>query len=138
MAEFHYDPRTRRETDPEIPEIQKMINYDFDFDGVVGAVFNLLEKKTTFRGCRLSVVGRDLKKRPLVESDAMPRKGKSSRHPLLSYPLPLTNDEVRYTLDVYAFETPSISRAWTSPTRRRDSLAVPSTSMVTPPTSTAA
>jgi diguanylate cyclase (GGDEF)-like protein len=111
MAEFSFDPRTRRETDPEIPEIQKLINYEFDFDAVVNAVFSLLEKKTTFRGCRLSVVGRDLKKRPLVESDAMPRKGKSSRSPLLSYPLLLTNDEVRYTLDVYAFETPSISRA---------------------------
>ena len=109
MAEFHFDPRTRRETDPEIPEIQKMINYDFDFDGVVNAVFSLLEKKTTFRGCRLSVVGRDLKKRPLLDSAAMPRKGKSSRSPLLSYPLPLTNDEVRYTLDVYAFDAEKLA-----------------------------
>ena len=111
MAEFYFDPRTRRELDPEIPEIQKMINYDFDFDGVVNAVFSLLEKKTTFRGCRLSVVGRDLKKRPLLDSAAMPRKGKSSKCPMLSYPLPLTNDEIRYTLDVYAFETPSLNRA---------------------------
>jgi diguanylate cyclase (GGDEF)-like protein len=111
MADFHFDPRTRRETDPEIPEIQKLINYDFDFDVVVTAVFSLLEKKTPFRGCRLSVLGRDLKKRPLLDSPAMPRKGKSARSPILSYPLPLTNDEIRYTLDVYAFETPSLSRA---------------------------
>jgi len=111
MAEFNFDPRTRRETDPEIPEIQKLINYEFDFDAVVNAVFSLLEKKTTFRGCRLSVVGRDLKKRPLLDSAAMPRKGKSSRVPLLSYPLVLTNNEIRYTLDVYAFETPSLNSA---------------------------
>jgi diguanylate cyclase (GGDEF)-like protein len=110
MPDFHFDPRTRRETDPEIPEIQKMINYDFDFDGVVAAVFSLLEKKTTLRGCRLSVVGRDFKKRPLLESPAMPAKSRTSRCPLLSYPLPLTNDEIRYTLDVYSFETPQLNR----------------------------
>jgi diguanylate cyclase (GGDEF)-like protein len=110
MAEFHFDPRTRREMDPEIPDLQKRINYDFDFENVVAEIFALLEKKTTLRGCRLAVVGRDLQKRPLLASATMPRKGKASRCPLLSYPLPLTNDEVRYTFDVFAFESPQLNR----------------------------
>jgi len=111
MTELSWDARTRRETDPEIKELQEQINYDFDFEAVVNAVFALLEKKTPFRDYRLSVVGRDLKKRPLIPSAPAPRKGKARSEPLLSFPLALTNDEIRYTLDVYSFESPQFSRA---------------------------
>jgi diguanylate cyclase (GGDEF)-like protein len=111
MTELSWDARTRRETDPEIKELQEKINYDFDFEAVVNAVFALLEKKTPFRDYRLSVVGRDLKKRPLIPSAPAPKKGKARSEPLLSFPLALTNDEIRYTLDVYSFESPLFGRA---------------------------
>ncbi|MEE8640527.1 MAG: diguanylate cyclase [bacterium] len=111
MTELSWDARTRRETDPEIKELQEKINYDFDFETVVNAVFALLEKKTPFREYRLSVVGRDLKKRPLIPSAPAPKKGKARSCPLLSFPLALTNDEIRYTLDVYTFESPQFGRA---------------------------
>ncbi len=111
MTELSWDARTRREADPEIRELQEQINYDFDFEAVVNAVFALLEKKTPFRDYRLSVVGRDLKKRPLIPSAPAPRKGKARSCPLLSFPLALTNDEIRYTLDVYSFESPQFGRA---------------------------
>ena len=86
MTELSWDARTRRETDPEIKELQEKINYDFDFETVVNAVFTLLEKKTPFREYRLSVVGRDLKKRPLIPSAPAPKKGKARSCPLLSFP----------------------------------------------------
>lgn len=111
MTELSWDARTRRETDPEIRELQEQINYEFDFEAVVNAVFALLEKKTPFRDYRLSVVGRDLKKRPLIPSSPAPKKGKARAEPLLSFPLALTNDEIRYTLDVYSFESPLFGRA---------------------------
>jgi len=111
MTELSWDARTRREIDPEIRELQDQINYDFDFEAVVNAVFALLEKKTPFRDYRLSVLGRDLKKRPLIPSAPAPKRGKARGEPLLSFPLALTNDEIRYTLDVYSFESPLFGRA---------------------------
>jgi diguanylate cyclase (GGDEF)-like protein len=111
MTELSWDARTRRETEPEIRELQEQINYGFDFEAVVNAVFALLEKKTPFRDYRLSVLGRDLKKRPLIPSSPAPKKGRARGEPLLSFPLALTNDEIRYTLDIYAFESPQFGRA---------------------------
>ncbi|HUU57181.1 MAG TPA: diguanylate cyclase [bacterium] len=111
MTDIHFDPRTRREVDPELLSLQERINRDFDFDEVVKDIFSVLEKRTLIRSCRLSVLGRDLKKSPLVESTPVPKKGKAPLCPILSYPLVLTNNEIRYTLDVYAFETPSLNSA---------------------------
>jgi len=104
MSEFEWDPRTPPETDPEIARLQNQINYQFEFEEVVGAVFALLEKRTNYRGCRLAVVGPDLKKRALFDSPSMPKDAARRGYPILAYPLPLTNDELRYTLDVYAFK----------------------------------
>ncbi len=109
MAEIHLDPRTRREVDPDLLRLQDRINHDFDFEEVVAEIFSLLERRTNLRGCRLSVLGRDLNKRLLVESATMPKKGKTRRCPILSYPLPLTNDEIRHTLDIYAFEAAQLN-----------------------------
>jgi len=111
MAEIHFDPRMRRGVDPEVLSLQERINRDFDFEEVAKEIFSLLEKRTNLRGCCVSVLRRDLKKRPLVESATMPKKVKAPRCAILSYPLPLTNDEIRYTLDVYAFDAPSLNDA---------------------------
>jgi len=103
MAEFEWDPRTPPDVDPEIGKIQNQINYQFDFEEVVAAVFALLEKRTNLRGLRLAVVGADLKKRPLVASASMTKAAAARGYPIIAYPLPLTNDELRYTLDVCSF-----------------------------------
>jgi len=110
MAETHWDTRTRRKADPDIAEVQKQIDDDFDFEAVLAAVFTLIEKKTPLRQCGLSVIGRDLKKRPLVRRRALPKGDKSRVCPLLSFPIPLTNDEIRYTLDIFDFEKPQLNR----------------------------
>jgi diguanylate cyclase (GGDEF)-like protein len=107
MAEFDWDPRTPPEVDPEVGALQNQINYKFDFEVVVQAVFALVEKRTNFRGCRLSVLGPDLKKRALLDSPTLPKKAVRAC-PALSYPLPLTNDDLRYTFDIFAFESPQL------------------------------
>lgn len=105
MPEFDWDPRTPPQVAPEIDAIQKDINsLEFDFEEVVLAIFALLEKRTIFRGCCLSILRRDLKKYDLLASASMPKKGRGA--PILAFPLPLTNDDLRYTFDVYAFENP--------------------------------
>jgi diguanylate cyclase (GGDEF)-like protein len=111
MAEIHFDPRMRRGVDTDVLNLQDRINREFEFEEVVKEIFSVLEKRTPLRGCSVSVLGRDLKKRPLVESATMPVKMKSSRCPVLSYPLPLTNDEIRYTFDIYALDNPSLNAA---------------------------
>ncbi len=111
MTEIHFDPRMRRGVDTDVLSLQDRINREFEFEEVVRDIFSLLEKRTPLRGCCVSVLGRDLQKRPLVESATMPVKRKASRCPVLSYPLPLTNDEVRYTLDIYALDNPSLNAA---------------------------
>lgn len=104
MAEVEWDPRAVPDVDAEIGKIQNQINYQFDFEEVVGAVFALLERRTNLRGLCLAVLGADLKKRPLVSSPTLTKAAVARGYPILAYPLPLTNDELRYTLDVYSFK----------------------------------
>ncbi len=105
MSEWDKGAAASSKINLRVNEINHRINFEFDFAEVVGLILNLIEDTTIFRGCVLSRIGSGMAKQPEFRSASLENTDLSNEVPLISLPITLTNNELKYTLDVYKLDS---------------------------------
>lgn len=105
MSEWDKGAAASSKINLRVNEINHRINFEFDFAEVVGLILNLIEDTTIFRGCVLSRIGPGMSKHPEYRSASLENTNLTGSTPLISLPITLTNNELKYTLDVYKLDS---------------------------------
>ncbi|MCP4230519.1 MAG: diguanylate cyclase, partial [bacterium] len=105
MSEWDKGAAVSSKINLRINEINHRINFEFNFAEVVSLILNLIEDTTVFRGCVLSRIGSGMSKQIEYRSTSLEKADLANATPVISLPITLTNNELKYTLDVYKLDS---------------------------------